>query len=191
MGSALAAIHVAKKELRLPDDVYRDILERATGKRSAKDLTPVESGRVLEEMRRLGFEKASKPRNAKGAMQLEGPFVPKLRALWIAAWNLGVVRDRTDEALAAFVRRQTGIDHISWVRDVGDANRAIEAIKGWLAREAGVKWPGRAPKPFETKRAVITAQLRSLGLPDDHGSGRGDLDALSAELGMQIRRMKG
>lgn len=185
--SALAAIHIAKKDLRLDDDTYRDVLERVTGKRSARELTIVESGRVLDEMKRLGFKAASKPARA-GAVVLEGPYVPKLRALWISGWNLGVVKDRTDEGLAAFVRRQAKIDHMNWLRDAADANRVIEAIKGWLAREAGVVWPGRAPKPFEQKRAVIAAQLRILQLPAEHGAGRGDLDALSAELGSQIRR---
>ncbi len=34
----LAVIHIVKRELGLSDDVYRDILERETGVRSAKDL---------------------------------------------------------------------------------------------------------------------------------------------------------
>ena len=35
----LAVIHIVKKELSLSDDEYRNILERITGVRSAKDLT--------------------------------------------------------------------------------------------------------------------------------------------------------
>ncbi len=34
----LAVIHIVKRELDLDDDLYRDILERETGVRSAKDL---------------------------------------------------------------------------------------------------------------------------------------------------------
>jgi len=34
----LAVIHIVKRELGLPDDEYRDILQRETGVRSAKDL---------------------------------------------------------------------------------------------------------------------------------------------------------
>ena len=34
----LAVIHIVKRELALSDDEYRDILERETGVRSAKDL---------------------------------------------------------------------------------------------------------------------------------------------------------
>ncbi len=35
----LAVIHIVKRELSLSDDEYRNILERVTGVRSAKDLT--------------------------------------------------------------------------------------------------------------------------------------------------------
>lgn len=35
----LAVIHIVKKELSMSDDEYRNILERITGVRSAKDLT--------------------------------------------------------------------------------------------------------------------------------------------------------
>ena len=38
----------------------------------------------------------------------------KVRALWISGWHLGVVRDRTDAGLAAWLRRQTGLDAASW-----------------------------------------------------------------------------
>ncbi|WP_409362078.1 phage protein GemA/Gp16 family protein [Bartonella heixiaziensis] len=58
-------------------------------------------------------------------------------------WNLGIIRDRSDKALLAFVKRQTGIDHIRFLRDSDDACRAIEALKGWLQREGGVDWKGK------------------------------------------------
>lgn len=131
--TSLAAIHTVKKALGLDDDVYRALLERVTGKTSAKDLTDAERRRVIEEMRRQGFKGAS-----KGARKpLEGKYAKKLQALWIAGWNLGLVRDRDDKALLAFVKRQTGIDHTRFLRDADDAVKAIEALKSWLSR-AGV-----------------------------------------------------
>ena len=36
------------------------------------------------------------------------PAARKLRALWISAFHLGVSRDRSDEALAAWLRRRAG-----------------------------------------------------------------------------------
>jgi phage gp16-like protein len=192
-----AAIHIAKKQLGLDDETYRAVLHRVTGVSSSKDMTPAQHSAVLAEFGRLGFDptppasREPKARIAKGAMDLQGPFVPKIRALWIAGWNLGVVRDRSDTALIAFVRRQTSIDHVSWVRDSKDGNKAIEAVKAWLAREAGVQWPGRGALPHSTKKAVVAAQLAILGLPAEPAGPIYDLDAYSAELGAQIRKARG
>lgn len=134
--STLAAIHVAKKQLGLDEDTYRATLVSITGKESTRAMSEAERQRVVEEFRRRGFTKAVKGPRTK----LEGRFAKKLQALWIAGWNLGVVTDRDDAALIAFVRRQTGIDHVRFVQDAADADKAIEALKGWLSRDAGVNW---------------------------------------------------
>ncbi|SMH42241.1 gp16 family protein [Mesorhizobium australicum] len=138
-----AAIHVAKKQLGLDEDTYRDLLGRVTGKRSAKDMSHAERQAVLDEMRRHGFKAGSNGSRKR----LEGRFAKKLQALWIAGWNLGVVRDRDDAALIAFVRRQTHIDHVRFLVDAAEARKAVEAIKAWLAREAGVDWGEGTDKP--------------------------------------------
>lgn len=51
----LAKIHIGKKELRLDDETYRDVLWRVTGKRSAKELSNDELRRVLTDMSAKGF----------------------------------------------------------------------------------------------------------------------------------------
>lgn len=193
----LAALHVAKKQLDLTEEDYRAVLERVTGRRSARELAAVEIGLVLDEFRRMGFMptpgRSRMPkvrRSAKGAMLLDGPYAAKLRALWIAGWNLGVVRDRTDKALLAFVERQTKISHTRFLREAGDASKAIEALKAWLAREAGVVWPKAPAKPYETKRAVIEAQIARLGLPAGASAQIVDLDGYAAELGVLIREKR-
>ncbi|WP_317992582.1 regulatory protein GemA [Bartonella gliris] len=132
---SLAAIHMSKRALGLDDETYRALLYRLTGKQSAKDLNYSEKRLVVAEMKACGFEP-----NVK---RLEGKYAKKLQALWIAGWNLGIIRDRSDKALLAFVKRQTGIDHIRFLRDSDDACRAIEALKGWLQREGGVDWKGK------------------------------------------------
>ncbi|WP_273722050.1 gp16 family protein [Bartonella sp. ML71XJBT] len=132
---SLAAIHMGRRALGLDDETYRALLYRLTGKQSAKDLNFLEKRLVVAEMKACGFEP-----NVK---RLEGKYAKKLQALWIAGWNLGIIRDRSDKALLAFVKRQTGIDHIRFLRDSDDACRAIEALKGWLQREGGVDWKGK------------------------------------------------
>lgn len=138
--SALAKIHVAKKQLGLDEDTYRAVLVRAGGQASAKGMSEAQLGRVLEEFKRLGFKPTVKAASNGRRKALEGKFAPKLQALWIAGWNLGIVRNRDDKALLAFVKRQTGLDHTRFLHHPEDAARAIEALKGWLAREGGVDW---------------------------------------------------
>lgn len=134
--SAIAAIHVAKKQLGLDDDTYRALLIRLTGKTSAGDMTETERNKVVSELRRQGF----KPASSGTRKPLEGRFAKKLQALWIAGWNLGVVDNRDDAALLAFVKRQSGLDHVRFLHDAEDASKAIEALKAWLARVAKVDW---------------------------------------------------
>lgn len=138
MSSSIAAIHVAKKHMGLDDDTYRAKLARITGKHSAKDMTEDERQRVLTVFRNEGFAPAPAARRADGRQKLTGKYAKKLQALWIAAWNLGIVRERDDAALIAFVKRQTGIEHTRFLVYADDASRAIEALKSWIRREAGV-----------------------------------------------------
>ncbi|MEM7426739.1 MAG: phage protein GemA/Gp16 family protein [Pseudomonadota bacterium] len=87
----------------------------------------------------------------------------KLRALWIAGWNLGVIRDRRDQALFAFIKRQTVIDHPRFLVNADDS------LKAMLRREAGVDWGGKSygagdkpPKELKPQHAVLRAQFDCL-----------------------------
>jgi phage gp16-like protein len=135
MTSSIAAIHVAKKLLGLDEDTYRAKLTNITGKSSVKDMTELERQRVLTVLRNDGFQPAEGKEKVK---ELTGKYAKKLQALWIAGYNLGVVKDRRDTALLPFVKRQTGLDHTRFLHYADDGRAAIEALKGWLKREAGV-----------------------------------------------------
>lgn len=158
MSKSIAAIHVARKELGLDDETYRAALVQVTGKSSSADMSEAERQKVLERFRQQGFKGYS-----KGARKpLEGRFAKKLQALWIAGYNLGLVKDRDDRALLAFVKRQTGIDHVRFLRHADDAAKAIEALKAWLARAGGVDWHAFT----DPADCVLSAQIRKLGSID-------------------------
>lgn len=171
--TALAKIHVAKKQLGLDEDTYRAVLVRAGGQASAKGMSEAQLGRVLEEFKRLGFKPApplsgkplAGPRATLKASSngrrkaLEGKFAPKLQALWIAGWNLGIVRNRDDKALLAFVKRQTGLDHTRFLHHAEDAAKAIEAIKKWLTRDGGVDWTVRNFEPLHKQMSGFRIAL--------------------------------
>jgi phage gp16-like protein len=56
----LARIHMAKKELGLDDEAYRDLLKGITGKESAANLDARERILVLQAMTRLGAKSTAK-----------------------------------------------------------------------------------------------------------------------------------
>lgn len=141
MTSTIVAIQTGLRQLGIVDD-KRGLYARVTGKDTLTAMSPVEKDAVLAELRRLGFKPAPKGRNGK--RKLSGRYAGKLQALWIAAYNLGLVRDRDDAALEAFVRRQTGLSAERFLRFPDDARKVIEALKDWMSREAGVEWT-RAP----------------------------------------------
>ncbi|RVN34516.1 gp16 family protein [Sinorhizobium meliloti] len=162
---SLAAIHVAKKQLGLDDDTYRSKLTNITGKASAKDMTEDERQKVLTVFRDEGFAVAENGRRPDGRPKLTGRFAAKLQALWIAAHNLGIVENRDDAALIAFVKRQTGIDHVRFLKFPDDARKAVEALKAWIARVGGVDWSDGKLRPHYTRTdgyKIAWAQWRKL-----------------------------
>ncbi|MGO7903630.1 gp16 family protein [Rhizobium leguminosarum] len=139
MTASIAAIHVAKKQLGLDDDTYRIKLTIITGKPSTRDMTEAERERVLQVFRKEGFQPKSN-RRGDGRLKLSGKYAGKLQALWISAYNLGIVQNRDDSALVKFVERQTNIEHVRFLKNAADARKAVEALKGWIARVGGVDW---------------------------------------------------
>lgn len=134
--SVLAKIHVAKKQLAMDDDAYRAMLRSVGGVDSAKDLTSAAADRVLRHLERSGFKPVRKS-NARGVAEgrpLAGdPQSTKIRALWLELHRAGVVRNPTEAALAAYVKRQTGVEALQWLSSA-QASQLIEALKRWLAR---------------------------------------------------------
>lgn len=193
----IKAIHALKARAGLDEASYRDFLDRAAGVRSAKGLTLASAGAVIEELKGLTGQKQTSsrtgpgqtPPKAKGALRLSGPYVGICRALWISGYELGVFEHREDTALVAFVRRQTGLDSLNWLRDADQARGVIEALKKWISRVAGVAWPGRSGTPAETKQAVIRAQQRALG--EIECVVQGDLDAAIKRYGTRLRALRG
>lgn len=166
-------VHAQARELGIDEDDRRALQKRVTGKASCKDMSPAELRRVVVAMEgrlpRTAIRGAARPDDLP-----DSDLLPKLRALWISGWHLGIVRDRTDAGLAAWLRRQTGLDSAAWATPA-HLVAAIEALRGWLRRDAGVNWkPYRAvdksgrPRDIDRPRArVLEAQwgiLHRLGL---------------------------
>jgi phage gp16-like protein len=127
----LAKLHCAKRDLRLDDGAYREILRQVTGKESAADLDEIELGAVLDKMAKLGFVS---PRTLASEGGPGGPQRRKAQAIWHDLGDLGVLDEASEAGLRKFARRLTGVEAMEWA-DAGEMNKIIEALKAWRSRE--------------------------------------------------------
>lgn len=172
MSKTIAAIKIEQKKLGLDDDTYRAKLHILTGKTSTTEMTEAERQKVLVSLR------GNTPRptpvrldGRDGKHKLSGKYLPKMRALWIACYNLGVIDDRRDSALEKFAmgRQLPNISDMRFVHKPGDAASVIEALKDMLAR-AGVVWADRKPcEPYEQSHGYKIARAQ-WAILTPHGS---------------------
>ncbi|MBZ0250877.1 MAG: regulatory protein GemA [Burkholderiales bacterium] len=126
----LATIHVAKKQLGMDDDTYRSMLWAVGRVKSAGDLDFAGRRAVLDHLKACGF-RHHRP-------QAQDPQSRKIRALWLELKALGALRDSSEEALAAYAERVTGVQALQWLSS-DQASQVIEQLKAWrrrLAQEA-------------------------------------------------------
>lgn len=140
----LAAIHCAFKALGISKDDACALKQSVTGKASAADMTEQQRKRLLARLAELQADAAT----ARGE---QPTFTPKrqaftraanvdmderwfkARALWAGLAAAGHVRIDTDAALAAYVKRQTHVDHWRFLNG-HQVNSVIEALKRWCRR---------------------------------------------------------
>lgn len=126
-------IHVARRELGMDDDTYRLLLSGMKGlggATSTADLSVPNLYRVLEQLKQRGFKvRPSKKQRPLAADDQS----KKIRALWLTLKDLGEVRDPSEEALAKFVLKMTGVQALQWLSSE-QASQVIENLKKWQLR---------------------------------------------------------
>lgn len=144
--STLKAIHVKRRQVHSlkEDDAWRDFVEKHTGQRSTRGLSPKQTKALLAALDAMGATRTSKRK------PISGPYAKKIQALWIACWNMGLVKSRDDRSLNRFAVRQAKVGHASWIREPEDAEAVIEALKKMLERK-GVSWRDRKLAPTYTR----------------------------------------
>lgn len=148
--SLIGRIHAAAKQAGLDDDTRRAKCQAIVGKSSTKEMTDAELWRVLQVFENEGYASRKPPRvdGRTRKLPFEGKYVPKMRALWIALYNLGAIDDRRDSAIESFVlgRQVKGLDAVRFIHHHGDAQSVIGAMKAMLERY-GVDWSNPTPCP--------------------------------------------
>ncbi|HFJ3367513.1 TPA: gp16 family protein [Salmonella enterica] len=135
-GKLIQLIHIAKNELSIDTDTYRQMLLSITGITSTSIMNPGQLNKVLAAMKAKGF-KVKPSRKARTTRPLaDHPQARKLRALWLEMYAQGIVRDSSEDALCRWIKRETGIDGLQWL-EPDMASIAIERLKSW--QERGLK----------------------------------------------------
>ncbi|MBP2301289.1 regulatory protein GemA [Azospirillum picis] len=135
----LKAIHAMRRELSLTEDCYRARVSQVAGGRtdSAADLTARERSTLIEQLKGLGAGKKLRGRPLRPALT---PQQRKVRAMWLDLADKGVIGDRSEAALAAWLKSRIGVDALQWLQPA-DAGRAIEQLKRWTDRVEEVPQP--------------------------------------------------
>ncbi|EBP9897901.1 DUF1018 domain-containing protein [Salmonella enterica subsp. enterica] len=136
----ISIIHVARRELRLDEDTYKDALRTATGKISCRDMTLLELSKALAAFQKRGFKVRSKPQNR--ALK-PTTVTAKIRAIWRLMHVQGFLSSDSESVLNTWVRKQTalanggeGVANYQWLeREPALASDVLERLKRWHRRE--------------------------------------------------------
>ncbi|MDR6708146.1 phage gp16-like protein [Novosphingobium sp. 1748] len=141
--SMIAKIQIAKAQIGLDEDDYRQAVFDASGQFSLAGCNDGQLIRLLDWMKSKGF----RPLPKGGTKAASHPMARKARALWISLYHLGAVHNSSEQALEAFAKRQLHCDRLVWANQ-GDAFRLIEALKSWAIREGWIQHDRATQKPL-------------------------------------------
>ncbi|MCM2480195.1 gp16 family protein [Serpentinimonas maccroryi] len=127
-------IHVARRELGQDEPTYRTMLLTAGKAASTTQMGVPALRAVVEHAKRCGFKVRAAAARAPDRRQDGSAQARKVRALWLFLHHLGVVRDPSERALAAYVKRQAKVDDLHWAHE-RYLVQLIEALKQWALRE--------------------------------------------------------
>lgn len=159
--SMIAKANIAKAQLDMVEDDYRQLMFETTGQTSLTKCDDGQLGLFLKALQSKGFRPL--PSKQGVAPIAQHPMARKARALWISLYHLGVVQNRSEAALEAFAKRQLKCERLAWARQ-SDANRLIEALKdmavrnGWEQTDA----KGKPLVPLGLQESLCKAIVRRL-----------------------------
>ncbi len=114
------------KVLCIPDEDYYVMLEDRYGKDSTTKLT-------LPQLKDLAAHLESRANGSGSSTPMPDGQARKIWQLWKALHEAGAVRNSSEKALNAFVKRQTGVESYRWL-NTHQASNVIEALKKWQKR---------------------------------------------------------
>ncbi|WP_320200513.1 regulatory protein GemA [Agrobacterium sp. rho-13.3] len=128
--NAFAIINIAKKQLDMDEDHYRELLVRVTKVDSLRKMSESQRLAVVEEFKRLGFKVTATTKKLPVASK---PYIRLVHALWKSCHRKGVIEDGSRHALRTFVKKRSGVDDPDFLTFT-QANPIIDALKAMEAR---------------------------------------------------------
>lgn len=126
----LAKIHIAKKELAMDDDTYRDMLMQVAKVSSAADLSADGRAKVIEYLKSKGFQGkktyTKRPHSADNKAQILK--IEALLADMKLPWDYLIARqDGKDSKTLSMLERLTGKKRLEWCTKA-DLSKVIAAL---------------------------------------------------------------
>lgn len=153
-------IQIAKKQLKMDDDIYRANLKAWVGVDSTTKMNDTQLKAVIKGMEKLGFKKQKAPRrNIDQALLDNNPQLKKLGQLWTMMHAQGLIENGSYIALEKWCKSQSKslndgkeVDCFEWM--LGIAQPLIERLKGYHLR--------LMKKALEVKSLVVLHHYKRL-----------------------------
>jgi len=117
----LALVHIAKKQLGLPDHLYREVLKNY-GVSSAAALSIPELENLVQHFERRGFVK--KPRAKSKGRRVKDQAEALRDRIRAEAAKI----ENGEERLKGLVKKVAGVDELDWCRNVGHLKRILKIL---------------------------------------------------------------
>ncbi|CDF82108.1 hypothetical protein PKB_0740 [Pseudomonas knackmussii B13] len=173
----LSKIHIARQQLGLAEDVYRQKLQGMFGKASAKDLSQRQAEKLLDEFKRLGWKPRPSSKSAGKPHNFASPAMPLL----ITKIEAQLADMKLPWAYAdALARQMYKVQKVAWLRkpdqltgliaalDVEQEKRHLLAEVDRLCQRLGIEHPEQAagleqlPKGWQRQRQILRALVDAL-----------------------------
>lgn len=127
----LKIIHVAKRQLGIDEDTYRDMLVNITGQNSLKNMHISDRIKIINHLKKIGFKikPKAKPKTAKVTDQRA-----KIKAIWGSMEKEGLIKNGSKFALNQWVKRMSGVATVEWLSDIKQAQNVLESLKKYQQR---------------------------------------------------------
>lgn len=122
----IAKIHIAKNQLKLDEDTYRQMLQGLTGKASCRLMKIADLNKVLEAMKRRGFKAQHKQKRPEPA---------KHKAIYLAKITALLCQYKLPPSYADSVAKQAfGVDFVHWL-SVDKLKKVIQMLSVYHQRQ--------------------------------------------------------